>query len=290
MAPTLSPFRKPKVSGALSRGLIAALVVAGIGWGGMIHAANQSVQGAKKPEELAFDGDAPTAILVEAKSGSVLFEKNADELRAPSSMMKLMTAEVVFHALKDGKLKLTDEYRISENAWRRGGAPSGTNFPNRVYENPPDFVESLAQTMLGYGIKPEVEVFDLAMLYNAANLVKRGLIADPPHVQFVLGIPNALPARRSIFDFLRRETAELLPRATWVAAGIGRHQWEVNQWCLAEGGHCRTGLEDNLRATGDRLAASNAELVKKIVDACARFGRRPAAPAEARRILGLRPA
>ena len=124
MAPTLSPFLKVP-PGALLRGLIAALVVAGLGWGGIIHAANQSVQGAKKPEELAFDGDAPTAILIEAKSGSVLFEKNADELRAPSSMMKLMTVEVVFNAIKEGKVKLTDEYRISENAWRRGGAPAG---------------------------------------------------------------------------------------------------------------------------------------------------------------------
>jgi len=126
MAPTLSPFLKVP-AGALFRGLIAAFVAAGIGWGGIIHAANQSVQGAKKPEELAFDGDAPTAIRIEAKSGSVLFEKNADELRAPSSMMKLMTAEVVFNALTEGKVKLTDEYRISENAWRRGGAPSGTS-------------------------------------------------------------------------------------------------------------------------------------------------------------------
>ncbi len=126
MAPTLSPFLKVP-AGALFRGLIAAFVAAGIGWGGIIHAANQSVQGAKKPEEFAFDGDAPTAILIEAKSGSVLFEKNADELRAPSSMMKLMTAEVVFNALTEGKVKLTDEYRISENAWRRGGAPSGTS-------------------------------------------------------------------------------------------------------------------------------------------------------------------
>jgi uncharacterized protein (DUF849 family) len=169
-------------------------------------------------------------------------------------------------------------------------ATGSVNFPNRVYENPPDFVEGLARTMLEYDIKPEVEVFDLAMLYNAASLVERGLIEDPPHVQFVFGISNALPARRSIFDFLLREIAEVLPRATWVAAGIGRHQWEVNQWCLAAGGHCRTGLEDNLRVTSDRLAASNAELVKKIVDECARFGRRPAAPAEARKILGLRPA
>jgi serine-type D-Ala-D-Ala carboxypeptidase (penicillin-binding protein 5/6) len=128
MAPVLSPFRSLTVSpGNLARCLIAALVVTAIGWGGVIHAANQSVQGAKKPEELAFDGDAPTAILMEATSGSVLFEKNADELRAPSSMMKLMTAEVVFNAIREGKVKLTDEYRVSENAWRKGGAPSGTS-------------------------------------------------------------------------------------------------------------------------------------------------------------------
>jgi len=107
------------------RGMIAAAAIVAIGWGSVLYAANQSVQGAKKADELAFDGDAPTAILIEATSGSVLFEKNADELRAPSSMMKLMTAEVVFNALKEGKIKLTDEFRISENAWRRGGAPSG---------------------------------------------------------------------------------------------------------------------------------------------------------------------
>jgi uncharacterized protein (DUF849 family) len=169
-------------------------------------------------------------------------------------------------------------------------ATGSVNFPTQIYENPPDFVEGLAKTMLDHDIKPEIEVFDLAMLYNAATLVKKGLLKDPPHVQFVMGIPNALPARRSIFDFLRSEVKEVLPRATWVAAGIGRHQWEVNQWCLETGGHCRTGLEDNLRIAPDRLAASNAELAKKIVDNCERFGRRPATPEEARRILGLRPA
>jgi serine-type D-Ala-D-Ala carboxypeptidase (penicillin-binding protein 5/6) len=106
------------------RGLIAAAVLLTLGWGSVLFAANNSVQGAKK-EEGGFDGDAPTAILIEATSGAVLFEKNADELRAPSSMMKLMTAEVVFHAVKQGDIKLTDEYRVSENAWRRGGAPAG---------------------------------------------------------------------------------------------------------------------------------------------------------------------
>jgi serine-type D-Ala-D-Ala carboxypeptidase (penicillin-binding protein 5/6) len=106
------------------RGLIAAVIAMAVGWGGMVYAANNSVQGAKK-DEGGFDGDAPTAILVEASSGSVLFEKNADELRPASSMMQIMTAEVVFHALQQGDVKLTDEYRVSENAWRRGGAPAG---------------------------------------------------------------------------------------------------------------------------------------------------------------------
>jgi serine-type D-Ala-D-Ala carboxypeptidase (penicillin-binding protein 5/6) len=120
---TISLFFKSSPSGTWWRILTAAVVALAVGLGGAVHAAN-SMQGTKK-EEGGFDGDAPTAILIEASSGAVLFEKNADELRAPSSMMKLMTAEVVFHAIKQGDIKLTDEYRISENAWRRGGAPSG---------------------------------------------------------------------------------------------------------------------------------------------------------------------
>src|ERR1700739_4130728 len=111
-------------AGIRARGLMAGLLILAIAWDGVVLAANNSVQGARK-EEGGFDGDAPTAILIEASSGSVLFEKNADELRAPSSMMKLMTAEVVFHAITQGDVKLTDEYRVSEYAWRRGGAPAG---------------------------------------------------------------------------------------------------------------------------------------------------------------------
>ena len=125
MARSTLRFLRPIVTTErLMRGLIAIAVLVPLGWSGVLSAANNSVQGAKK-EEAGFDGDAPTAILIEANSGSVLFEKNADELRAPSSMMKLVTAEVVFHAVKQGDIKLTDEYRISENAWRRGGAPAG---------------------------------------------------------------------------------------------------------------------------------------------------------------------
>jgi serine-type D-Ala-D-Ala carboxypeptidase (penicillin-binding protein 5/6) len=122
---TANRSRKSRsASGTSWLGLVACVAVLAVGLGGAIEAANNSMQGAKK-EEGGFDGDAPTAILIEASSGSVLFEKNADELRAPSSMMKLMTAEVVFHAIKQDEIKLTDEFRVSENAWRKGGAPSG---------------------------------------------------------------------------------------------------------------------------------------------------------------------
>ena len=102
---------------------VAGALIAGVGLASVSYAANNSVQGAKKDE--AYDMDAPTAILIDAKSGSILFEKNADELRAPSSMLKLMTAEVIFNAITNGKIKLDEEYRVSANAWRRGGAPSG---------------------------------------------------------------------------------------------------------------------------------------------------------------------
>jgi len=166
-------------------------------------------------------------------------------------------------------------------------ATGSVNFPTNIYENPPDLVNGLATEMLDYNIKPEVEVFDVAMLYNAANLVKQGLLKAPVHLQFVMGIPNALPARRKLFEFLVEESKEVLPGSTWTGAGISRFQFDVNQWSLELGGHCRTGLEDNIKYDKDRLAVSNAELVKKIVDVAGEYGRSVATPAEAREILGL---
>ncbi len=167
-------------------------------------------------------------------------------------------------------------------------ATGSVNFSTSVYANPPDFIEDLARTMRDRGIKPEIEVFDLAMLYNAARLVDKGLLEAPAHVQFVLGIPNAMPARRSILDILLSELGDVLPAATWTAAGVARHQFEVNKWCLELGGHCRTGLEDNIKFDRHRLAASNAELVARVAEVCSEYGRHPASPAEARELLGIR--
>jgi uncharacterized protein (DUF849 family) len=161
------------------------------------------------------------------------------------------------------------------------------NFPTRVYENSPELIEELALKMNRYGVKPEIEVFDLAMLYNAVKYARNGLLRVPLHVQFVLGVKNALPAERDILEFEVAKVRELMPETTWVAAGIGRHQLEVNRWCLEMGGHCRTGLEDNVRWDKNRLAESNAELVNRVTDLCAEYGRTVAAPEAARKILGL---
>lgn len=161
------------------------------------------------------------------------------------------------------------------------------NFPTRVYENSPELIEELALKMNRYGVKPEIEVFDLAMLYNAVDYARNGLLRAPLHVQFVLGVKNALPAERDILEFEVAKVRELMPETTWVAAGIGRHQLEVNRWCLEMGGHCRTGLEDNVRWNKNRLAESNAELVNRVTDLCAEYGRTVATPEAARKILGL---
>ena len=117
-------------------------------------------------------------------------------------------------------------------------ATGSCNFPTIVYENPPAFVRGLATQMRDLGVRPEIEVFDLAMLYNAADLVAEGLIPPAPHVQFVMGVKHALPARRDILEFEVAKLRELLPDATFTAAGIGRHQMEVARWSLALGGHC----------------------------------------------------
>ncbi|WP_428698063.1 3-keto-5-aminohexanoate cleavage protein [Stappia sp.] len=161
------------------------------------------------------------------------------------------------------------------------------NFPTRVYENPPDLVDWLASEMLAYNVKPEIEAFDLSHVFQAASMAKDGRLKGPLHVQFVMGVKNAMPADRAVFEFYVETLKRLMPEATWTGAGIGRNQIELNRWSLELGGHCRSGLEDNVRLDKDRLAPSNAALVQRTADLCAEYGRHPASVAEARKMLGL---
>jgi 3-keto-5-aminohexanoate cleavage enzyme len=168
-------------------------------------------------------------------------------------------------------------------------AVGSNNFPTRVYENPPDLVDWLASEMVKYDVKPEIEAFDLSHILQAKAMWDRGQIADRPYVQFVMGVKNAMPVDRDVFDFYIRTVHRLFgPDAPWCAAGIGANQIVLNDWAIAEGGHARTGLEDNVRLDKNSLAPSNAALVRRTVEICNKHERPVATWQQARAILGLR--
>ncbi|WP_120504535.1 3-keto-5-aminohexanoate cleavage protein [Sulfitobacter mediterraneus] len=164
------------------------------------------------------------------------------------------------------------------------------NFPTRVYENPPDLVDWLASEMRTHEIKPEIEAFDLSHIHKAAEMNRDGRIPGQLYIQFVMGVKNAMPVDRPTFDFYIETVKRLAPDAQWCAAGIGPNQVVLNEWSIAAGGHTRTGLEDNVRWDKETLAPSNAALVQRAADICEKHERPLATPAQARQILGLRPA
>ncbi|WJS02842.1 3-keto-5-aminohexanoate cleavage protein [Roseibium aggregatum] len=161
------------------------------------------------------------------------------------------------------------------------------NFPTRVYENPPDLVDWLASEMRTHHVKPEIEAFDLSHIHQAAAMNRDGRIPGKLYVQFVMGVKNAMPVDRDVFDYYIKTVERLVPDAEWCAAGIGQHQFTLNEWCISSGGHTRTGLEDNIRLDRDTLAPSNAALVKRAADLCEKFERPVATWQQAREILGL---
>ncbi|MBF9034991.1 3-keto-5-aminohexanoate cleavage protein [Rhodobacterales bacterium HKCCE2091] len=165
------------------------------------------------------------------------------------------------------------------------------NFPTRVYENPPDLVDWLASEMLKYDVKPEIEAFDLSHILKAKEMQEKGQLTGRPYVQFVMNVKNAMPADREVFDYYIYTVKRLFGEdSPWCAAGIGPKQIVLNEWAISSGGHARTGLEDNVRIDRDTLAASNAALVQRAVELCEKYERPVATYAQAREILGLRPA
>ncbi|MBS7803926.1 3-keto-5-aminohexanoate cleavage protein [Rhizobiales bacterium TNE-4] len=162
------------------------------------------------------------------------------------------------------------------------------NFPTRVYENPPDLVEWLASEMRTHNVRPEIEAFDLSHIFAAHRMWKAGELTERPYVQFVMGVKNAMPVDRDVFDFYIKTVKRLFGEdAPWCAAGIGPNQIIVNEWSVSQGGHARTGLEDNIRLDRDTLAPSNAALVKRVVALCDQYQRPVADWKTARALLNL---
>jgi 3-keto-5-aminohexanoate cleavage enzyme len=158
------------------------------------------------------------------------------------------------------------------------------NFNERIFLNPPDFLEELARRMLAAHVKPEIEVFDSGMIGNALALEGKGLIQSPLWWQFVLGVKGGAPATaRSLLHLV-----DSLPAGSlWSVCAVGGRQLSMNVLAIAMGGHARTGLEDNLYYRRGELARSNAQLVARLARIACECGREPATPAEAREMLGL---
>jgi uncharacterized protein (DUF849 family) len=164
------------------------------------------------------------------------------------------------------------------------------NFPTRVYENSPELVDWLAEEMLKHDVKPEIEAFDLSHIFQAVNMQKHGKLKGPLHIQFVMGVKNAMPVDRQVFDFYVETVKRIAPDATWCGAGIAQGQILLNDVSIAAGGHTRTGIEDNIRIGPGELAPSNAALVKRAAELCEKYQRPIATWQQARQILGLRAA
>ncbi|MED5530882.1 MAG: 3-keto-5-aminohexanoate cleavage protein [Pseudomonadota bacterium] len=161
------------------------------------------------------------------------------------------------------------------------------NFPTRVYENSPEIIDWLAKEMVKYGVQPEIEAFDLSHIFQAAKMYNEGKLKGNPYIQFVMGVKNAMPVDRDVFEYYIKTVNRILPSANWCAAGIGKHQKTINQWCIELGGHTRTGMEDNIRLDKENLAPSNAALVNLTSEICGMYGRSVATWEQTREILNI---
>ncbi len=161
------------------------------------------------------------------------------------------------------------------------------NFPNRVYENSPQLVKWLAMEMKKNKVTAEIEAFDLSHILHGIHMHREGLLFGKLFIQFVMGVKNAMPVDKEVFDFYVHTVKTRAPNALWCAAGIGAQQIVINEWAIAAGGHTRTGLEDNIRIDKNTLAPSNAALIRRAVDLCKKYDRPVATARQARELLGL---
>ena len=156
---------------------------------------------------------------------------------------------------------------------------------DEIFENTENTIKYFGEKMIERGIKPELEVFDKSMIDMALRLHKKGFIKAPMHFNFVMGVNGGISGSLRDFIFLR----ESIPSdATYSVAGIGRFEFSLAELAIADGGHVRVGLEDNLFIEKGVLAKGNGELVKKVALLAKKYKREIASPKEARIILGLK--
>jgi uncharacterized protein (DUF849 family) len=202
---------------------------------------------------------------------------------------KRKDVDVLLNLTTSGDLAATDETRqlhLRELRPELASYDCGTmNWMHRaVFMNTPQFLEKLGKTMQEYNVKPEIEIFDTGMIYNAIYYLKQGVLKAPPHFQFVLGAPGGLAATIDNLVFLKN----LMPEdSTWSALGIGKAHIPIMLATLALGGHVRVGFEDNVMFAKGQLAESNAQLVRRAAELIRISGNEVATPEDAKKILNI---
>ncbi|MBN2878304.1 MAG: 3-keto-5-aminohexanoate cleavage protein [Clostridia bacterium] len=214
--------------------------------------------------------------------------QSAERFKECIDAIKRQCPEVIVQPSTGGAAGMSDEERLQPLTLNPEMATldCGTlNFgENDIFVNSISTIKHFASEMKAKGIKPEIEVFDRSMINTALYLVKKGFILEPLHFNLVMGVTGGIGASMSEFNFLK----ESLPEgATFTAAGIGRHQFNVAAMSAITGGHIRVGFEDNIFISPGVLAESNGKLVSKAVRIAMELGREPASPADARNILKL---
>jgi len=247
-----------------------------------------------QPEEIADEvyecwkaGAAVAHIHVRDDEGkpTMAFEKFEETVRLIRER-----CDIVLNLTTSGGLGLTDEIRMKPFMELRPEMASydcGTMnwLHTSIFENSPQFLEKLGLTMQEYDVKPEIEVFDAGMIYNALYYMKKGVLKAPLHFQFVLGAAGGIGATVENLVFLK----SLIPEgSTWGAFGIGKAHLPILYATLALGGHVRVGMEDNIYYGPGRLAKSNVEFVERAKRLIEEMGKEVATPDDARQILGLK--
>ncbi|MBU3156642.1 3-keto-5-aminohexanoate cleavage protein [Clostridium estertheticum] len=247
-----------------------------------------------QPEEIADE------ICACAKAGASIAHIHVrdDENQASMSFEKFektvklvrKSCDIVINLTTSGGIGLTDDIRIKPFSVLKPEMASfdcgSMNWQNStVFENSPKFLEKAGTAMQENNVKPEIEVFDAGMVYNALYYLKKGFLKAPLHFQFVLGVPGGMTATVENLMFLK----SLIPvDSTWGALGIGKQHLPIMYAALALGGNLRVGMEDNIYYRFGELAKSNVDFIERTKRIVTELDKEIATPAEARIILGLK--
>lgn len=210
-----------------------------------------------------------------------LFRQVVEPLREKTDLILCLTTS----GIPGRNLPIEERLAPLELEPELGSFDAGSiNLGGSVFINTPEFLVEAAQKMKGKGVKPELEIFDLGMIFTCLRMRNEGHLDEPFHFQFVLGTPWGAPATPKSLLHLYEHIPE---NSTWSVIGIGKGHLPVSMMALVMGGHIRVGMEDNIYYHRGVLARTNAQFVERIVRIAKEYGREIAAPNEARKILGL---